>query len=122
MKFVLGTFAAGLLAGGMFIQLVHAQSVPQGTYLNSCRHVGMEGDRLFADCRRMDGGWQRTVLDVDRCVGDIGNLNGRLNCNGGGREGYGSSFRDRDEWRAEQRARCSGIPDPYERERCWHSR
>jgi hypothetical protein len=119
MKFALGTFAAVLLAGGMVIQPAHAQSGPQGSYLNSCRHVGMEGDRLFADCRRMDGGWQRTVLDIDRCAGDISNLDGRLTCNGGSREGYGSSYRGRDEWRAEQRARCSGIPDPYERERCW---
>ena len=132
MKTALGAFAAVLLAGTMCTQPAHAQSVPQGSYLDSCTHVGMDRDRLVADCRRADGGWHRTVLDVNRCVGDIGNINGQLSCNrgpGGGygasrqenwREGYGSSGRD--EWRDEQRARCWHILDPYERDRCWYGR
>ena len=132
MKTALGAFAAVLLAGTMCTQPAHAQSVPQGSYLDSCTHVGMDRDRLVADCRRADGGWHRTVLDVNRCVGDIGNLNGQLTCNrgpGGGygasrqenwREGYGSSGRD--EWRDQQRARCWHILDPYERDRCWSGR
>ena len=132
MKTALGAFAAVLLAGTMCTQQAHAQSVPQGSYLDSCTRVGMDGDRLIADCRRADGGWHRTVLDVNRCVGDIGNINGQLSCNrgpGGGyganrqenwREGYGSSGRD--EWRDEQRARCWHILDPYERDRCWSGR
>jgi hypothetical protein len=132
MKTALGAFAAVLLAGTMCTQPAHAQSVPQGSYLDSCTHVGMDRDRLIADCRRADGGWHRTVLDVNRCVGDIGNLNGQLTCNrgpGGGygasrqenwREGYGSSGRD--EWRDAQRARCWHILDPYERDRCWWGR
>jgi CVNH domain len=132
MKTALGAAAAVLLAGTMCTQPAHAQSVPQGSYLASCTHVGMDRDRLIADCRRADGGWQRTVLDINRCVGDIGNMNGQLTCNrgpGGGygasrqenwREGYGSSGRD--EWRDEQRARCWHILDPYERDRCWWGR
>jgi len=132
MKIALGAFAAVLLAGTMCTQPAQAQSVPQGSYLDSCTRVGMDGDRLIADCRRADGGWHRTVLDVNRCVGDIGNINGQLSCNrgpGGGyganrqenwREGYGSSGRD--EWRDEQRARCWHILDPYERDRCWSGR
>jgi hypothetical protein len=78
MKTTLGAFAAVLLAGAMCTQPAHAQSVPQGSYLDSCTHVGMDRDRLIADCRRADGGWHRTVLDINRCVGDIGNLNGQL--------------------------------------------
>jgi CVNH domain len=132
MKTVLGAFAAVLLAGTMCTQPAHAQPAPQGSYLNSCTHVGMDGGRLIADCRRADGGWHRTVLDINRCVGDIGNMNGQLNCNrgpgagygasrrGDWREGYGSSRRD--EWRDEQRARCSQILDPFERDRCWSGR
>jgi hypothetical protein len=132
MKIALGAFAAVLLAGTMCTQPAHAQSVPQGSYLDSCTHVAMDRDRLVADCRRADGGWHRTVLDVNRCVGDIGNMNGQLTCNrgpGGGygasqqenwREGYGSSGRD--EWRDQQRARCWHILDPYERDRCWSGR
>src|SRR5438105_4011590 len=47
------------------------------------------------DRRRPDGSWERTALrDVDRCVGDIGNMNGELACNRAGGN-YGSS-RDRD--------------------------
>ena len=73
---------------------VHAQGLPQGSYLRSCTHVAIYGDRLLADCRRTDGSWGRTALrDVDRCVGDIGNMDGRLACNGGKRD-YG--WRDRD--------------------------
>ena len=117
MKTTLSAIAALLLAGVVYVQPAHAQ--PQGSYLESCTNVGMRGDRLFADCRRMDGSWQRTALgDVDRCVGDIGNMNGSLRCNRGPAVGYGSS--QREEWRDERRARCSGIIDPYERERCWH--
>ena len=36
----------------------------------------------MADCRRKNGSRGRTALrDVDRCVGDIGNLDGQLVCN-----------------------------------------
>src|SRR5712691_4249156 len=72
----------------------HAQGVPTGSYLHTCRHVATLGDTLTADCRRTDGSWGRTALrDVGRCVGDIGNMDGQLACNGGKRD-YG--WRDRD--------------------------
>jgi CVNH domain len=90
----LDAFVALLLAGVMYVQPAHAQPAPQGSYLNSCTHVGMDRDELIADCRRPDGGWQRTVLDIDRCAGDIANIGGRLSCNRGPREGYGSSARE----------------------------
>lgn len=132
MKTALGTFAVLLLAGTMCTQPADAQPAPRGSYLNSCRNVGMDRDKLIADCPRTDGRWQRTVLDVDRCVGDIANINGRLSCERGVREGYGSSRREdwregygssREEaWRDEQRARCWHIIDPFERERCWWDR
>jgi hypothetical protein len=132
MKTALGTFAALLVAGALCTQPANAQPAPQGSYLNSCTHIGMDRDKLVAECRRMDGRWQRTVLDIDRCVGDIGNDNGHLTCNRAAREGYGSSRRD--EWREgygasaedhglwEHRARCWHIMDPAERERCWWGR
>jgi len=73
---------------------IHAQGVPPGSYLRSCTHVGTHGDTLTADCRRTDGSWGRTALrDVGRCVGDIGNMDGQLACNGGA-QGYSGS-RDR---------------------------
>ena len=83
------TFAnkCGLLAGAaMLISAAavpsHAQNVPPGSYLQSCRNVETQGDRLVANCRRADGSWSRTALDVDRCVGGIANMDGRLTCNG----------------------------------------
>jgi hypothetical protein len=91
MRTIFGAFVALLFAGAMHIQPADAQLAPQGSYLNSCMHVGMSGDRLFADCRRMDGRWQSTAIDIDRCAGDIANINGQLSCNRGAREGYGSS-------------------------------
>jgi hypothetical protein len=73
---------------------IHAQGSPPGSYLRTCTHVATRGDALIADCRRTDGGWGRTALrDVNRCVGDIGNMDGQLACNGGKRD-YG--WRDRD--------------------------
>ena len=133
MKIVIGALAAMLLTGIGWSATAEAQGIPQGSYLQSCNGARIQGDTLIARCRTMDGREQRSSLAaVNRCVGDIGNLNGQLTCNrgpGGGygasrqenwREGYGSSGRD--EWRDEQRARCWHILDPYERDRCWSGR
>jgi pimeloyl-ACP methyl ester carboxylesterase len=61
---------------------LQAQGFPPGSYLLTCSNVQTYGDRLMADCRRKDGSSGRTALrDVDRCVGDIGNLDGQLVCN-----------------------------------------
>ena len=67
-----------------------AQGVPGGSYLRSCTNVRMFGDRLVAECRRMDGSWDRTALNVSDCDGGIANINGRLTCNSSG-PGFGSS-------------------------------
>jgi hypothetical protein len=132
MKTTIGASVAFLLAAAICAQPAHAQRAPQGSYLNSCRNVGMDRDRLIADCRSSDGSWHRTALDIDRCAGDIANIHGQLNCNRGPREGYGSSARGdsregygsnrNEEWRDAQRARCWHILDPYERDRCWYGR
>lgn len=93
----IGALAAVLLAATTCAQSAHARPLPHGSYMQSCTHIRMHGDRLSAECRRRHGGWQRTVLDVSRCVGDVGNLNGRLSCNRGPRGQYGS--RSGGEWR-----------------------
>ena len=67
-----------------------AQRMPGGSYLRSCTNVRMFGDRLVAECRRKDGRWRRTALNVSGCAGGIANINGRLTCNFGG-PGFGSS-------------------------------
>jgi hypothetical protein len=63
---------------------------PDGSYLRSCGDPQVFGDSLVANCRRVDGSWDRTVLrGLNGCMGDIANVNGHLTC---GREGYGSSY------------------------------
>jgi CVNH domain len=77
----------GLLAGAMLAVAsasAHAQAAPPGSYRESCRDIRMQGPTLTALCRRANGrGEQLTALDVAHCVGDIGNNNGNLACNGG---------------------------------------
>src|SRR5712691_2157904 len=112
MKMVSGVLAAVVLAGLGWSLPAQAQGLPQGTYLSSCSGARMEGDTLVARCRTRDGSEQRSALaGVNRCAGDIGNSNGSLSCNFGGRTqavpvgpgyrepGYGS---DRGE-------RCGGL-------------
>jgi len=94
-KYSLIAGAAMVLSFAAIPVHAHAQGAPPGSYLRTCTHVATRGDTLVADCRRTDGSWGRTALrDVDRCVGDIGNMDGRLACNRGERS-YGWS-RDRD--------------------------
>ncbi len=75
-------FAALLLAGIAWSVPAPAQGVPQGSYLQSCGDIGVQGDTLFAVCRSVDGrGRPAQLPSVSRCVGDIGNNNGMLQCN-----------------------------------------
>ena len=104
MKMVSVALAAVVLAGLGWALPAQAQGLPQGSYLGSCTGARMEGDTLVARCRAVDGREQRSALaGVRRCVGDIGNSNGSLQCNFGGRAeavpprepGYGSERGDR---------------------------
>ena len=81
------TSACGFIAGSVMMlsfaaSPASAQGLPSGSYMQTCRNVALRRDRLLADCRRTDGSWARTALqNVDRCAGDIGNMNGQLACN-----------------------------------------
>ena len=130
MKIALGASIVLLLTAAFWIQPADAQRTPPGSYLASCRNVGMDRNTLIANCRAPDGSWHRTTLNIDRCAGDIANIHGRLSCDRRQRNGYGSSAREEnwrgsygssrsEEGRDAQRARCWHILDPYERERCW---
>ena len=94
------TSKCGLIAGAALALCfaaapLHAQSVPPGSYLRTCTHVAVHGGRLVADCRRTDGSWGRTALrDVDRCVGDIGNMDGQLACNFSDQSYHWTQYRD----------------------------
>ena len=59
-----------------------AQGTPQGSYLQTCTDIRIEGNALSATCRGTDNRKQRSSLaGFQRCVGDIGNNNGVLQCN-----------------------------------------
>lgn len=61
------------------------QSIPAGSYQQSCRNVYAQGDRLQAECQTREGRWLRTTLDdVDSCRGEIVNTDGNLTCAQGG--------------------------------------
>ena len=69
---------------GSFALSAHGQGLPPGSYQQSCRDFRIEGGNLTAVCRRSHGRGERlTALNVSHCVGDIGNNNGNLVCNGG---------------------------------------
>ena len=92
-------FAGALVVSAAAIAQGHPP--PDGSYRASCRNAHIYGDHLTADCRRVDGRWEQTSLfDLNRCSGDIANMNGRLVC---GHEGYGSSRIQRSDapWRGE---------------------
>jgi CVNH domain len=82
MKARLGLYAL-LALTGLSIS-AYAQTPPPGSYQRSCREVRMQGATLTAVCSRTHGrAAQLTVLNVARCVGDIWNKDGQLQCNGG---------------------------------------
>ena len=114
MRNLMGGVRAAAIAGAAIVMSLAASpalaQVPGGSYLRTCSDARMFGDRLVAECQTMDGGLRRTVLrDVDRCVGGIANMNGRLTCNYG-EPGYGSSL---DGDRSSAPSRYYGYPRYY---------
>jgi len=54
---------------------------PRGSYTQTCRDIRVNGDDLRARCETIDGGWRDAFLDgYNRCMGDIVNDDGRLEC------------------------------------------
>ena len=62
-----------------------AQSVPSGSYQQSCKNVDVRDGVLTANCQDTEGKWEATQLrDFQSCGGDIMNDNGALRCAGNG--------------------------------------
>src|SRR5258708_5149922 len=78
-----------------------AQGLPSGSYRQTCRNIGIDGSRLYANCRDGNGNWQSTELsDYRSCSNEITNDNGTLRCNtssGYNNGGYRGGDRDRDD-------------------------
>lgn len=57
------------------------RDAPRGSYAQSCRDIRTRGDDLTAVCQTMNGQWVSSTLDhYDRCVGEIVNDDGQLQC------------------------------------------
>jgi hypothetical protein len=54
--------------------------LPPGSYRESCRDFSVENGRLGARCRRKNGDWRDTAIDLSRCKKPILNDDGRLVC------------------------------------------
>lgn len=59
-------------------------NAPRGSYKNSCTDYYTEGNRLYASCKKKNGGWRNTSINYRNCNKDIWNDNGELACGGGG--------------------------------------
>jgi hypothetical protein len=70
----------------------HAQGMPGGSYARTCTNVQSYGGQLTAECQRMDGGWDRSSVDLRGCpggvAGGVANTDGRLTCGNSGGSGY----------------------------------
>lgn len=78
------TLLLGLCAIPCIAQEGYRQdNIPRGDYVQTCRNIHMESDRLVAECQERDGDWRRTSLDnAYRCRGEIHNIDGNLTCGG----------------------------------------
>ena len=82
MKIITTMMAGAVVAHLSWMQPAQAQGSPQGSYLQTCSDVRVQGDALVATCRTADRREQRSSLaGFKRCIGDIGNNNGVLECN-----------------------------------------
>jgi len=64
--------------------LANAQTIPPGSYQQTCKNIEMRGDVLSANCQDSTGRWQSVLLrDVGSCRSDIINDDGALRCSRG---------------------------------------
>jgi hypothetical protein len=79
-RLAVATLALSALA--VAARSAEAQALPGGSYQQSCTQAHWAGTTLAAECRAADGKMRGTGLpNANRCVGDIGNNNGQLQCN-----------------------------------------
>ena len=63
----------------------NAQSMPPGSYQQTCRNIDFHDDVLSANCQDSTGRWQSAQLrDVQSCRSDIINDDGALRCSRSG--------------------------------------
>jgi len=57
------------------------RSLPGGSYKHSCRHIRLHHHELTAKCRKRNGEWHHSSINVKKCYGSIINDDGKLRCN-----------------------------------------
>jgi len=84
---------AGLGLAATALAPAMAQSIPSGSYQQSCTNIRVRGDQLTARCTNPQGVVVRSSIALSSCRnGDIVNSNGQLACNSNG-NGYGNGRR-----------------------------
>ncbi|ODT86477.1 beta/gamma crystallin-related protein [Phenylobacterium sp. SCN 70-31] len=82
MKIAVGMIALATVA---VAGSAYAQRPPQGSYLNQCRNISVQGQFLHAQCRDARGRWANSSLNLASCRSDIGvGPDGGLACFGPG--------------------------------------
>ncbi len=61
-----------------------SSSLPKGSYKETCKDAYVDGNWLYAKCKKNNGSWYSTSLKYSNCSKDIWNNNGELTCGGGG--------------------------------------
>ena len=59
-------------------------NLPRGSYKQTCKDAYVDGNWLYAKCKKNNGSWFTTTLKYSNCNKDIWNNNGILTCGGGG--------------------------------------
>jgi hypothetical protein len=68
--------------GNLVCDQYRAYAMPNGSWTDSCREPVMKGPLLVANCKRMDGSWMQSSIDVFQCDGaPVSNRDGTLSCN-----------------------------------------
>ncbi len=91
-------FLAAWLAVLSAAVAVPAAAIPFGTYQQSCKDIKLkdpdsDSARLQAKCRDGRGEWRKTSFELDRCWGNLANIDGQLVCVADQRHG-GPGFPD----------------------------
>jgi len=62
--------------------------IPKGSYRDSCKNSYVEDGKLYSNCKKNNGGWNKTSINYKNCNKDIKNDNGNLTCGGGNNSNF----------------------------------
>jgi hypothetical protein len=87
---ILTSLLAGLGLAATALAPAGAQTIPSGSYQQSCTNIHVRDGELIARCTNPQGARIRSSIDLQSCRrGDIVNANGQLACNRNARRNGG---------------------------------